>query len=97
MGDNDMTLDYDDMVRSISQAYWQTLMDNDSAAREMARQTAEIYGFLPNAGDTIVDQFGVGPLQEWLGHQTGSLDAAATPVEPFSRPYVQEPAQRSAA
>lgn len=70
-----MTIEYEDMVRSINNAYWQALMDNDAKAREVARQTAELYGFARDAGDNIVNEFSLAPLQEWLGHRSGGTAA----------------------
>lgn len=65
-------IDYADVVRSITQAYWQALLENDLTARRQASELAERYGFNPDAADTMIDEFSRQPLQEWLAHQSGS-------------------------
>jgi len=66
-----MTHDYDDAVRSITQAYWHTLLENDTAARARAAAQAEHMGFAPEAAETMVNQFSREPLKEWLAQQSG--------------------------
>lgn len=64
--------DYNDAVRSITQAYWQSLLENDLAARQQASQLAERYGFNAQAADTMINEFSRQPLAEWLAHQSGN-------------------------
>lgn len=70
-------IDYNDVVRSITQAYWQALLENDYTARQQASELAERYGFNSSAADTMIDEFSRQPLQEWLAHQSGN---AAPPL-----------------
>lgn len=65
-----MTIEYEDMVRTINQAYWQSLLENDGMAREQAAALAQRYGFQPQAADTMIDEFSRQPLQEWLATQS---------------------------
>lgn len=65
-------MDYTDIVRSINQAYWQTLLENDASARQNAASMAEQMGFQPEAADTMIDEFSRQPLQEWLAQQSGT-------------------------
>lgn len=66
-----MTMEYEDAVRSINQAYWQSLLENDGAAREHAAALAQRYGFHANAANTMIEEFSRQPLQEWLAQQSG--------------------------
>ena len=62
-----MTMEYEDMVRDITQTYWRTLTQNDSAARMAAAAKMQRYGLQPKAADTIIDEFSLKPWQEWTG------------------------------
>lgn len=66
-----MTIEYEDVVRSITQAYWQALLEHDAAARAQAAEQAALLGFRPEAAETMINQFSRGPLEEWLAHQSG--------------------------
>ena len=72
-----MTMEYEDVVRNITQTYWQTLLENDGMAREQASALAQRYGFMPTAANTMIEEFSRLPLQEWLAQQSGA-DTAAT-------------------
>ena len=67
-----MTMEYEDMVRSITQAYWTALLEQDGPAREQAMALVQRYGFMPDAANTIIDEFSRKPLQEWLAPQSGA-------------------------
>jgi len=67
-----MTMEYEDVVRSINQAYWQSLLENDGPARELAAALAQRYGFQPTAANTMIEEFSRAPLQEWLAQQAGA-------------------------
>lgn len=69
-----MTMEYEDVVRSINQAYWHSLLENDAAAREQAAALAQRYGFQPHAANTMIEEFSRLPLQEWLAQQAGSTE-----------------------
>lgn len=66
-----MTMEYEDVVRSVTQAYWQTLLENDEYARLHAAALAQRYGFQPAAAYTMIEEFSRQPLQEWLARQSG--------------------------
>ncbi len=66
-----MTIEYEDVVRSITHAYWKTLLENDATARAHAAEQARLMGLKPEAADTMINTFSRGPLQEWLAHQSG--------------------------
>jgi len=66
-----MTMEYEDVVRSINQAYWQSLLENDGIAREQAAAMAQRFGFQADAADTMIKEFSKQPLQEWLARQSG--------------------------
>lgn len=65
-------MDYTDVVRSISQAYWKVLLENDAEARASAERVAEQLGFQPNAADTMIEQFSRQPLEEWLAQRSAT-------------------------
>jgi hypothetical protein len=67
-----MTMNYDDMVRSITQAYWQKLLAEDGPAREQAAALMQRYGFEADAADTIIEEFSRKPLQDWLAPQSAA-------------------------
>lgn len=65
-------MEYVDVVRTVNQAYWQSLLENDAAARQMAAELAERFGFQPHAANTMIEEFSRQPLQEWLAQQSGA-------------------------
>ena len=71
-GDITMTMEYEDMVRSITQAYWSALLEQDGPAREQAAALMQRYGLAPGAADTIIEEFSRKPLQEWLAPESGA-------------------------
>ena len=64
-----MTMEYEDMVRDITQTYWRTLMGKDEDARREAAALIQRYGLKPAAADTIINEFSLKPWQEWTGVQ----------------------------
>jgi hypothetical protein len=68
----DTAMEYVDIVRTVNQAYWQSLLENDAAARQFAADLAERFGFQPQAADTMIEEFSRQPLQEWLAQQSGA-------------------------
>lgn len=67
-----MTMDYADVVRSINQAYWQSLLQNDEQAQAIASQVAEQMGFMPEAAKTMIEEFSRQPLNEWLAQRSAA-------------------------
>ncbi|RYG61644.1 MAG: hypothetical protein EON60_02755 [Alphaproteobacteria bacterium] len=64
-----MTMEYEDMVRNITQTYWRTLIETDGPARQEAAALMQRYGLQPAAANTIIDEFSLKPWQEWTGVQ----------------------------
>ncbi|PZP39407.1 MAG: hypothetical protein DI585_04175 [Pseudomonas fluorescens] len=64
-------IEYEDVVRSINQAYRQWLVENDGPAREQATELGRAMGFKPEAINTMIDEFSRGPLKEWSAQQSG--------------------------
>ncbi len=64
-----MTMDYEDMVRNITQTYWRTLIEQDETARREAAALVQRYGLQAAAADTIIEEFSLKPWQEWTGVQ----------------------------
>lgn len=62
-----MTMEYEDMVRDITQTYWRALIEKDGAARQEAAALVQRYGLQPGAADTIIEEFSLKPWQEWTG------------------------------
>lgn len=60
-----MTMDYDEMVRTITQAYIKELLSKDDAARAAAAALMQRYGLPPEAADTIIETYSRGPIKEW--------------------------------
>jgi hypothetical protein len=88
-----MTMEYEDVVRSITQTYWQSLLENDAIAREQAAELAQRYGFQPHAANTMIEEFSRLPLQEWLAQQSGTrepviLEETDADVEFSHQPYM---------
>ena len=95
-----MTMEYEDVVRSINQAYWQSLLENDAQAREQASALAQRYGFQPQAADTMIEEFSRLPLQEWLAQQAGAQEPvvlADSIDNELSHPLYPAPVQLSGA
>jgi hypothetical protein len=67
-----MTMDYVDVVRSINQAYWKHLLENDATARAHAASLAEQFGFEPAAAETMIYEFSHQPLAEWLAQRSAA-------------------------
>lgn len=65
-------MDYADVVRTINQAYWQTLLENDARAQEAAAQVAQSMGFTGEAARNMIEQDSRGPLSEWLAHRSAA-------------------------
>lgn len=65
-------MDYADVVRSINQAYWQALLENDEQAQQAASEVAEQMGFMPEAAKTMIEQFSRQPLSEWLAQRSAA-------------------------
>lgn len=65
-------MDYADIVRSINQAYWRSLLENDTQARASAASIAEQMGFAPEAADTMIEEFSRQPLSEWLAQRSAA-------------------------
>ena len=87
-----MTMEYEDVVRSINQAYWQSLLENDGPAREQAAALAQHYGFQPHAANTMIEEFSRLPLQEWLAQQAGAQEPVIL-EEPVTQPLSHQPYQ----
>ncbi|TKW60957.1 MAG: hypothetical protein DI628_08725 [Blastochloris viridis] len=66
-----MTIEYEDVVRSLTHAYWTTLLEKDAEARAIAAEKAQLMGFTPEAANTMINTFSRKPLEEWLAHQSG--------------------------
>lgn len=65
-------MEYTDVVRSINQAYWQMLLENDADARAFAGRVAEQLGFQASAAETMIEQFSRRPLAEWLAQRSAT-------------------------
>lgn len=67
-----MTMEYEDMVRVITQTYWNAVLEQDGPAREQAAALMQRYGLNPEAADAIIEEFSRKPLQQWLAPESGA-------------------------
>lgn len=65
-------MDYTDVVRNINQTYWKSLLENDTQARAQAAEVAQQMGFEPEAAETMIKQFSLDPLNEWIAQRSAA-------------------------
>lgn len=65
-------MDYADFVRSVNNAYWQTLLANDERAESAASDIAEQMGFEREAAREIIKKFSREPLSDWLAQRSAA-------------------------
>lgn len=72
-----MTMDYEDMVRTVTRKYLHTLLKHDQQARDEAAAEIQTFGLNPEAADTIIQKYSIEPLQEWAGMEQSAPRSGA--------------------